>query len=222
MSSYQFGILYRPVKWLNLGFNYAYKAPAYTVIPIYLPPSLLPETSLLMEINSSGPTSITFGVGLFPTENLTIAFDISYDMWSPTNQWTRITSSDPDFLSSDYPDVTLRDVWAHNVGFEYTDKLRGKLSNTEYSVRAGYGFYPSPYPRMPEGTSNIDNDAHKFSGGFALGFYPKKKFDYIGLEYFWEYVELVERSHVDISRNPAVIVSDGYVIYTGVSFNIKI
>jgi long-subunit fatty acid transport protein len=226
-TSYQFGALYRPFKWLSLGANYTYKNGSEVYIPVYLPPGLLPETTIYVEgWVGSTPSQIGFGVGIYPNEHITVAFDMDYDMWSRTHHWLRFRSSDPDFLNTDFPEIELEDVWVPKFGLEYRGRMPGKFSRAEYSLRAGYLFYKSPWPPMGTDPQDIDNDAHNFSGGFALGYYPKHRhmagLKYLGIDYFWEYIYMVERDHRDLSRQPAVIVSDGYVIYTGLAFTVKI
>lgn len=220
-SSYQVGALYRPFKWLHLGVNYNYKNPSYTIIPVYLPAGLLPETHLTITTNSERPTMLTFGIGVFPNDKITLAFDLSYDMWSRTKNYWKF-EADSSLFSFDNSIVEPDDVWVPRVGVEYRDKMKGKLSRASYAIRGGYLFYKSPYPEATGANNDIDNDAHNISFGLSLGYSPKKHFSYIGVEYFWEYMGMVERTHADISRSPAVIVSDGYVIYNGFTLSVKL
>lgn len=221
-GSYSFGALLSPVKQLSLGFAYKYRNGSKLYMPVFLPPGLLPETTLVIESNTSvQPTQMLFGIGLFPNENMTIAFDMVYSVWSREKPFARSLSSDPNFMNSPYPDVELVDTWDPHFGFEWRDKLWGKLSRADYSVRAGYSFSNTPYPPASGENTTYDNDAHFYSGGFSLGYTPKKRLGYIGFDYFFQYIDLIPRTHRDLDRNPAVIVTDGYSIFYGAGITMK-
>jgi len=222
-SSYQFGALYRPFKWASLGFNYSYKNPTLTVIPILIPAGLLPETHINVNIRTERPTRMVFGVGLYPNDKLTFAVDMAYEMWSHTRNYTRIESPGSSLISPPKDPIVPEDVWVPHFGVEYCSNLRGgKLSRMKYAVRGGYYYFKSPYPAAEGTNKDVDNSAHNFSAGISLGYTPKKGKTYISLDYYWEYMDLIRRTNPDITRNPAIIVTDGYVIYSGFAFNVKI
>lgn len=221
--NYQFGGLYRPFKWLSIGADYRYKLGTKAIIPIYLPAGVIPETSLQVDINMNWrPSRLSFGVGIFPTDEITVAFDMAYEMWSKINYHYMTFSTNSTLFAVNQPAFKLNDVWVPRVGFEFHRKMKGKLSRAEYAVRTGYIYYKSPYPEMPTGTWYIDNDANFLTGGISLGYRPKKIFRYIGLDYYYEYMDMVTRDHTDITRNPAVIESSGHVIYSGFALTIQL
>lgn len=220
-SSYQFGALYRPFQWASLGFNYSYKNPSLTRIPLVIPEGLLPETHINVEIRSERPTRVVFGLALYPNEKLTFAVDMAYEIWSHTRNYTRIETPGSTLLPPPEDPVEADDIWVPHFGVEYCSRLKGRLSRTRVAVRAGYYYFKSPYPPATGSNRAIDNSAHNIASGISLGYFPKKGWKYIGVDYYWEYMDLVRRSHIDITRNPAVIVSDGYVIYSGFSLNVK-
>jgi len=221
--NYQFGALYRPFKWLSLGVDYRYKIGTRAVIPLYFPAGLVPETNVLVDVNMSWrPTRWSFGVGIYPTDEITVAFDMDYEMWSKINYpYMKFTSSS-NFLNVTSTEFDLKNVWVPKVGFEYHRKMKGKLSRAEYAARAGYIYYKSPYPEMPKDTWYIDNDANFLTSGISLGYRPKRVFRYIGFDYYFEYMAMVKRDHTDLTRTPSMIESDGNVTYNGFSVTIQL
>ncbi len=228
-SSYKAGITYKAFDWLTLGFIYKYRNPAPVNIPIHIVGGgLLPDVNILVEQKGVNPIEMTGGMALYPIEGLTIAADLTRALYSKENnqQGLALLSDNPDF-NAGYPVTELDDVWIQKYGVEWKDNFRGKFERMDYAVRAGYKYYPSPYPPInsPENQSGlIDNDAHYYTGGLALGYTPyqgsvKKGPAYIQLEYWYEYIHLVERKHRNAGENPAVIVSDGNVVYNGLALS---
>jgi long-subunit fatty acid transport protein len=219
-QSYELGGLYRPTKWLNIGAFYRYKLGNEFNIPIKIPPGLSPEeTNILISgyMYVINPSQWSFGAAVFPTKKLTLAFDMQYDEWSKITPGIKITSDSPSF-NTPKEDFKLKDVWWPKFGIEWKDRAGGKYSRMDYAIRLGYSYYPSPYPSKVPLSKNIDNDAHYFSGGFSIGYKPRRNLDYISLDYFYQYVDLVGRKYEDITQNPSTIVTDGHVIYTGFGF----
>jgi len=224
-NSYKLGALYRPFDWMSMGLTYSYRSPAPVRIPVKLAGgSLMGDIDLVVVSWTVSPTTVTGGLALFPVDGLTLAMDLTYALYSQEKKnGMTLESSDPS-LASDYPYMSLEDVWWPKFGFEWKDNLRGKFERVNYAVRGGYSYYPSPYPSFKSKqnySGTIDNDAHFYSGGLLLGYRPYRGSlnrgpAYIALEFFYEYIHFVERTHRNIKNNPAVIVSGGHATYTGV------
>jgi len=225
--SYELGMLYQPFKWMNIGAFYRYEQGNKFNVPIKIPPSAITEDKELVLLIDGymfvvNPPQMSFGIALFPNKNLTIAFDMQYDMWSNIDPYLVIRSSNTDLMSgTEEPEERPEDVWWPKFGIEWKDRIGRKYSRLEYAVRGGYSFYKSPFPEMPEDSNYVDNDAHYFSGGISIGYHPRRLLEYVSLDYFYEYIHMVEREHKDIERSPSVIVSDGHVIYQGFGLTIK-
>lgn len=226
-GSYKFGALYRPLNWLSLGFTYSYRNPSPVNIPIkVITGDLMGDIDVVVQQWSVSPTMVTGGIALFPVKGLTLAFDLTRALYSLEKNAGMRFVSDSSF-GSDFAHVELRDVWWSKFGAEWTDDLKGKYQRVGYAVRAGYSYYPTPYPTAgsPENMGGtIDSDAYYYCGGLALSYKPftgglRKGPSYVALEYFYEYIDLVERTHKSITRNPAVIVSEGHVVYNGVAIS---
>ena len=222
-QSYELGALYRPTKWLNLGAFYRYKLGTEFNIPIKIPAGLTPETNILISgyMYVLNPPQWAFGAAVFPTKNLTLAFDMQYDMWSKVTPGVKITSDSPTF-SSPKENFKLDNVWWPKFGVEWKDKLGGKYSRSDYAVRLGYSHYTSPYPDKIPASGDMDTDADFFSGGFSFGYKPRRTLDYVSLDYFYQYVNLVERNIKHIDQNPPSLIADGHVIYTGFGVTIML
>jgi len=227
-NSYDVGALYTPFDWLALGINYKYRNPSPLQIPIkVLGGGLLPDFNILVDQPGLDPTIVTGGISVKPIENLVVAADLSYALYSLEHTpGMRLKSDSPLFADAGkFKRLKLEDVYIPKFGVEWKDNFRGRFERIEYAVRGGYQYYPSPYPpvntkRNMAGT--VDNDAHYYTGGLMLGYRPLrgsfiKGPAYIGIEYFYEYIHLVERTSREITRNPPVIVSEGHVIYNGFS-----
>jgi len=226
-SSYNVGLLYRPFDWVSLGFAYKYKNPSKTIIPVRIVGGgFMDDIEMTLEQNSGSPTTITGGIALYPIEGLTIAFDLSKIIWSKDNKPGLRIKSDNPALAADYPYVKPKDVWVPKFGVEWADNLKGKLERVDYAVRAGYIYYKSPYPPAQTAKNQstiVDNNAHYYTGGLMIGYRPKmaqskkKGPEFIGIEYFYEYIHLMPRAHKNVANNPAVIVSKGHVVFNGIN-----
>lgn len=217
-GSYYYGALIRPYKWLSLGAFYRWKLGNRVLIPIIIPPSLTDEMKLFIEgfLYVTNPPQYVFGLALYPTKNITLAFDMQRDLWSQIHPELRFQDPAGVLAAKNPPYPHLDDVWWPKFGIEWKDDLGGKYSRMNYAVRTGYSYYTSPYnDKVEKGTYIVDNNAHFYSGGFSVGYKPRRRFDYISVDYFYEYVDLVERENRSIQQNPSLIISDGYVIYQG-------
>ncbi len=231
---YKVGAHYRPFDWVSLGVLYRYRNTASLNIPLHVyTGDLMGEFDVVIsQIHGSGivPTSITGGMAIYPIDGLTLAFDLSYQVYSKENDTVgmALLSDNPDF-NTDYPNVDLEDVLVPRFGGEWKDKFKGRFERVEYAIRAGYQFFPSPYAQVnteDNMSGVVDNDAHFFSGGFMLGYHPYrgslgKGPSFVGVEYFYEYIHLVKRKHKSIESNPPVIVSEGNVIFSGIGLTMK-
>ncbi len=224
-ESYEMGAHYRVTDWMNLGVFYRYKLGNKFYIPVkIIGNDLLPDSTLTMEgyMYMLNPPQLAAGIALYPHKNLTLAFDMQYDMWSEVKPWIKWESSGG-LPGTSYPDIELEDIWWPKFGVEWKDRIGGKYSRTDYAVRAGYSYYESPFPEKGIEVSNsIDNDAHYFSGGLMIGYHPRRRAQYIGLGYFYQYIHLVERDFVNLSRDPHKITSKGHVIYQGLNITLKL
>jgi len=224
-GGYEFGALYSPFKWLNIGAFYRWKLGNRVLIPVILPESdLLSRTQMNVRgyLYVTNPAQFSFGVALMPTKNITVALDLQRDLWSTIKPELRFEAVQGDLGVKNYKKYDLDDVWWPKVGIEWKDRLGGKYSRMDYAIRAGYSYYTSPFPEKLEGRNTLDNDAHYYSGGFSIGYTPRRYVKYFSIDYFYQYTDLVEREHRDIEQNPALLISDGYVIYQGFGLTLEI
>lgn len=228
-NAFGFGIHARPFKNLRLGFLFKQKQLSESFIRVKLISSLLPESAMEMHgISGFNAASYTFGFAYDPVDKLTIAFDYSFQKWSEFESGNEITSTDPNFTTP-RSEFNAKDIWVPRVGIEFHDDLNiGFIRNGRYAIRAGYFFWESPLP--PAGTGAvkpwnridknqvipnlIDNDTHSISGGFGFKF-PIGKIKMFSIDFHAQYLLLEEREHIDLERNPAVIVSEGSVTNIG-------
>jgi len=227
--SYKAGITYKALDWLTLGLVYKHTNPSPVNIPVHVAAGgLLPDIDILAEQKDVDPIEVTGGIAVYPIEGLVLTMDLTRAYYSneSNQEGLALLSDNPEF-NQEYPTTKLDDVWIQKYGVEWKDNFHGKFERMDYAIRAGYQYYPSPYPPLnsPENTSGtVDNDAHFYTGGLAVGYKPyqgsvRKGPAYIQLEYWYEYIHLVEREHRNVAANPAVIVSKGHVVYNGLALS---
>jgi hypothetical protein len=209
--------------------NYKYRNPAPLQIPIHVVGGgIVSDIDIVVDQPGLNPTIFSGGVAVWPVKQLTLDFDLSYALWSLERKpGMRIKSDDPMFASSaEFKNLKLDDVFIPKFGVEWRDNFKGRFQRVEYAIRAGYQYYPSPYPpALTEenmAATGVDNDAYYYTGGLTLGYRPHrgsfiKGPAYVGIEYFYEYIHLAKRTSRNIERNPAVIVSEGHVVFNGIS-----
>ena len=174
------GLYWQALPELRLGLSWRGEFKHQYVLPadIYL------EGVGLLALQVSGynhytPHSINLGAAWDPSVDLTLAVDLSYQVWSTApSPYTRIhvdlsgetlaalgldEAMDLDTLETDAP-PGFEDTLSVRAGMEY------RLSE-RFAARGGLSFHPTPVPRQVQPGSNIlDSDALGVSGGFGWSF----------------------------------------------------
>jgi len=144
-------------------------------IPLQIPVTvLLGPIPLDIDLTSDllwTPMQAVLGLA-YRTEDLTLAFDISWNRWSqykpPTLELDLdvvIPVVDIDLKNAVNPDPGTSDTWSPRVGAEYRVH---KGERTDVWVRGGYAFEPSPFPEQSGNTNYLDDNRHLFSAGVGV------------------------------------------------------
>ncbi len=118
------------------------------------------------------PRKVTGGVAVDVLPDLTITGDVTWEQWSrfPTGlaDLKVLVALDvtPPLVQTDQPPAGFEDVVLGRVGVEY--RIPG--AHTDWAVRGGFAYLPSPVPEQTGITSFADNDRHLLSlgGGATL------------------------------------------------------
>lgn len=108
----------------------------------------------------------------YRTEDLTLAFDLSWNRWSQYKPPTLELELDIvipvvpiDLKNATNPDPGTRDTWSPRVGAEWQFVKGEKLG---LCLRGGYAYEPSPFPEQTGRTNYLDDNRHLFSAGLGL------------------------------------------------------
>lgn len=158
---------------VSLGDDTIYSGPL-TAEPISVQ-NMVTETGM-------NPTSAAFGASYTWKEKLTLSVDANWTEWSkyqedlvliPTQTidaggTATITVGGMREVEGD-PGLVWHDTVAPRIGVQWTSAMpKGGDLGFTYTVRAGYGYTPSPVPEQTERLNMMDSNKHVLSGG--LGF----------------------------------------------------
>ena len=108
----------------------------------------------------------------YRTEDLTLAFDLSWNRWSQYKAPTLELDLDIvipvipiDLKNAVNPDPGTHDTWTPRVGVEWRF-FKGEKSGLW--LRGGYAYEPSPFPEQTGITNYLDDNRHLFSAGLGL------------------------------------------------------
>lgn len=153
------------------------------------------------------PANAAVGVSYTYKDKLTVDVDAVWTEWSkyqedmlaiPTQQilvegaaiitvgGLRETEGDPGLV--------WHNTVAPKIGLEWTAPMpRGGDMGFTYSVRAGYGFQPTPVPEQTERVNMMDADKHMFSGGLGFQIPMPRLTNPLRVDLYGSYHKLVDR-----------------------------
>lgn len=221
---YNIGILYKPFDFLSLGFDYQeevdiefegdYKRDAFPFFPLPVPSHKTDfETTLTI------PRKFLFGIGLFPIEGLTIAFDVQYTMWGEIDEMV-IKLEEPDLFFPAYSSGKA----VTKTGYEDTLSLRfGVAYETPLGliIRAGYHRDNGP-SREEYWRPGRTSDLNIYSLGFTYGLTDSLILDMVGLYGNYENLEVSASEN----KTPFALLfgdmkTDDYFFNTGIQFTYR-
>ncbi|MCL5992453.1 MAG: outer membrane protein transport protein [Bacteroidetes bacterium] len=144
------GILVKPDKLLNIGLSFktennikfegTAKNPAMQAVNV-------PESEFSRDV--AWPMWFGGGIAFFPIENLTLAFDVQYSMWSNTEDSLITDYKSPQWKGAIGKDTVMHLDWKDAMQIRFGAQY--DLSN-EFAIRLGYYYDPAP---APDNTLNI-------------------------------------------------------------------
>ncbi len=209
------GLLYRPFDWLRCAVTYRGRFYAETVgtQDIFIrfkdfsgrSQGML-QSAVLTDIHYVhywSPHEVALGLALKPRYDLTIGVDLTWADWS-------------DYIDPlwNVPEKPFKDTVTPRIGIEYVRPLG-------LTLRAGYGYQPSPVPDQKGLANYLDNDKHIVSCGFGYTFTksPLKIWKKpLTIDCYAQYQKLVTRHYrkevgVDAGKT---LTFGGYLIHAGV------
>jgi len=115
------------------------------------------------------PQKVAGGIAVDVLPDLTLAGDLQWNDWSahpglvPDLRVLVNLDTAPPLVQSDIPAPTFEDTFTARVGAEW----RLSSGSTDYAIRTGYAYVPSPVLDQTGVTSVADNDRHVLALGFG-------------------------------------------------------
>jgi long-chain fatty acid transport protein len=235
----QAGILWDANDWLSLGATYRgdFVLEAIQIVRFDAdigPPNQEPAVEdAFLDIDALAlalyqPRQLALGFAAQLTPRLLLAADVTYEDWSgyvnptPDIKIELDVGQFNEFVDlEDFPplqDLRFHDVMSVNLGAEL---VASKSAATEWTVRAGYAYDPSPAPEQVGESNFVDNDRHTLSLGAGVSMAEVTE----ALEYPFDidlYVSatfMPTRTHEKVS--PSTVTGDyessGHVIAGGIA-----
>lgn len=234
----QAGALWKPTPWLDVGLAYRGQFVFESIqivrfeADIGSPGNLAVEDAIVdietLNLDFFQPAQVAFGIAAQITPRVLIAFDAVYQRWSKFENPTPIIDIELDV--GDLNDLVMLDEQPKLERLHFHDTLSPRLgvevlaartSRTEWRIRAGYAYDPSPAPEQVRSSNFIDNDKHTVSAGLGLRLSRvtdilPRPFD---LDLYGALTMLPRRDHHKLSPvDPTGDISaEGHVIAFGVS-----
>lgn len=165
---YNFGLLFRPNDFWQLGFAYRSKIQVDFSGDMHLSGIAAPLQPLFggVSFSTAVQTAFTFpeiysiGVAFWPNERLVVAMDFELVCWSSFDQSTlRLTHQVP---AAGVTDTTTIQDWRNSRQYKIGAEYR---LNEIWRLRSGYAFIQGVVPEYTLGPENPDADQHNFSIG---------------------------------------------------------
>ncbi len=123
----------------------------------------------LRAINYFTPHRVNAGIAIDVSEELTLTAEIGWQAWSrfkggvPDLKVLVALGISPPLVPALFPEDHFEDTWSPRAGAEW----QTRIGRTDFAVRAGYAYEPTPVPEQTGLTSFADNARHVV--GFGLG-----------------------------------------------------
>ena len=124
----------------------------------------------LRAINYFTPHRATAALAVDVTEELTVTGELTFQAWSrfrggvPDLKVLVALGISPPLVEALFPEDDFEDTWTPRVGAEW----KTRLGPTDFAVRLGYAYEPTPVPDQTGLTSFADNDQHVIGFGAGL------------------------------------------------------
>ena len=118
------------------------------------------------------PARAQAGVAIDVADDLTLSADLAWQRWSafgsglPDLRVLVALDLTPPLVQTDVPAARFHDTFETRVGVEY----RHAGDKSDYALRAGYAYLPSPVPPQTGLTSFADGDRHELTVGAGVTF----------------------------------------------------
>ena len=213
------GVLYRALPWLDLGFAYRGGFVLKVDLAFRIDGDIGPSGQVpviedaYVDLLSSfqdlfQPAQFAGGLSARISQDFSLAFDVVLHRWSQYKNPAARIEIDLDLKDfndqvnlppqPDLPDTNFHDILVPHLGIEWT---AARARHTDWMLRAGYTYEPTPAPMQSVSTNFIDSDKHTASLGLGVAVREVTKvlplpFD---VDVYSAYTWLPEREHRKIS-----------------------
>ncbi len=158
------------------------------------------------------PEQYSVGLGLHPSEKLTIGLDLTYKRFEDFTFWLD-RPPDPRFQNTLVPRIGVE------YGIPMTGDILGVGQLTNLKLRGGYYYEPSANPTLSGPQNIVDNDQHVASVGIGLDTILMRKYS-ISYDLLFQ-AHILNPRRTKNSYDPLVppFVADGQIFTTGFDVN---
>ncbi len=225
------GILARPIPQVRIGASYR------AALALDLALDILANVDVanvvtgdalvsLRAANYYTPQRATLGIAVDPIDDVTLSVDGQWTDWSEhpglAADLSILVNLDtaPPLVQSDVPPANFEDTLSVRAGAE----MRFGSARTDYAVRLGYAYTPTPVPDQTGATSIADNDRHMFAAGFGVTLANWKPYITrpisFGVAAQWHHLNDRVTSKDDMAFPVGAFSSGGNIFYAGTTMTV--